>query len=37
MAAGTMAVLHQIHEHRGAPQFLRMDDGEEFIADTVRD
>ena len=24
-AAGTMAVLDQIREHRGAPQFLRID------------
>ena len=36
-AAGTMAVLDQIREHRGAPQFLRMDNGPEFIADTLRD
>ena len=25
IAAGTMAVLDQIREHRGAPQFLRID------------
>jgi putative transposase len=36
-AAGTMAVLDQIRESRGAPQFLRMDNGPEFIADTLRD
>ena len=36
-AACTMAVLDQIREHRGAPQFLRMDNGPEFIADTLRD
>lgn len=36
-AAGTMAVLDQIREHRGAPMFLRMDHGPEFIADTLRD
>lgn len=36
-AAGTMAVLDQICEHRRAPQFLRMDNGPEFIADTLRD
>jgi transposase InsO family protein len=27
----------QICEHRGAPQFLRMGNGPEFIADTLRD
>ena len=36
-AAGTMAVLDQICEHRGAPQFLRMDNGPEFIVDTLLD
>ena len=36
-AAGTMAVLDQIRESRGAPQFLRMDNGPEFIADTLHD
>ena len=36
-AAGTMAVLDQIREHRGAPQFLRMDNGPEFITDTLCD
>lgn len=36
-AAGTMAVLDQIRELRGAPQFLRIDNGPEFIADTLRD
>jgi putative transposase len=36
-AAGTMAVLDQIRESRVAPQFLRMDNGPEFIADTLRD
>ncbi len=36
-AAGTMAVLCQICEQRGAPQFLRMDNVPEFIADTLRD
>jgi putative transposase len=36
-AAGTMAVLDQILELRGAPQFLRMDNGPEFIADTLRE
>ena len=36
-AAGTMAVLDQIRESRGSPQFLRMDNGPEFIADTLRD
>ena len=35
-AAGTMAVLDQIREQRGTPQFLRMDHGPEFIADTLR-
>jgi hypothetical protein len=32
-----MAVLDQMREQRGAPQFLRMDNGPEFIADTLRD
>jgi hypothetical protein len=32
-----MAVLDQIREQRGVPQFLRMDNGPEFIADTLRD
>ena len=36
-AAGTMAVLDQIREQRGAPQFLRMGNRSEFIADTLRD
>ena len=36
-AAGTMAILHQIREHRDAPQFLRMENGPGFIADTLRD
>ena len=36
-SAGTMAVLDQICESRGGPQFLRMDNGPEFIADTLRD
>ena len=37
-AAGTMAVLDQIDEERGyAPAFLRMDNGPEFIADTLQD
>ena len=36
-AAGTMDVLDQIRELRGAPQFLRMDNVPEFIADTPRD
>ena len=36
-SAGTMAVLDQICESRGAPQFLRIDNGPEFIADTLRD
>ena len=36
-AAGTMAVLDQMRELRGAPQFLRMDNGPEFIATTLRD
>ena len=35
-AAGMMAVLDQIRQLRGAPQFLRMDNGPEFIADTLR-
>ena len=32
-----MAVLDQIRELRGAPQFLRMDNGPEFIVRTLRD
>ena len=36
-AAGTMAVLDQIRELRGAPQFLRMYNGPEFIPHTLRD
>ena len=32
-----MTVLDQIRELRGTPQFLRMDNGPEFIADTMRD
>ena len=36
-AAGTMAILDQIRELRGAPQFRRMDNGPEFIAATLRD
>jgi len=36
-AASTMTVLDQKREHRGAPLFLRMDNGPEFIADTLRD
>jgi putative transposase len=37
-AAGTMAVLDEIVEERGqAPAFLRMDNGPEFIADTLQD
>jgi len=36
-AAGTMAVLDQVRQQRGAPQFLRMDNGPEFIATTLRD
>jgi putative transposase len=36
-ATGTMAVLDQIREHRGPPQFLRMDNGPEFITDTLRE
>jgi putative transposase len=36
-AAGMMAVLDQIREQRGAPMFLRMDNGTEFIAGTLRD
>ena len=36
-AAGTMAVLGQIRELHGAPQFLRMDNGPAFTADTLRD
>jgi len=36
-AAGTMAVLDQIHESRGAPMFLRMDNGPEFIAEILQD
>jgi len=36
-AADTMAVLDQIREQRGSPMFLRMDNGPEFIAETLRD
>ena len=36
-AAGTMAVLDQVYQQRGAPQFLRIDNGPEFMADTLRD
>jgi len=37
-AAGTMAVLDQIVEKRGeASMFMRMDNGPEFIADTLQD
>ena len=36
-AAGTMAVLNQIREQRGSPKFLRMDNGPDFIAETLRD
>ena len=36
-AAGTMAVLDEAMTHRGAPRFLRMDNGPEFIADVLRD
>ena len=36
-AAGTMAILDQRRELRGAPQFRRMDNGPEFIAATLRD
>ena len=36
-AAGTMAFLDQTRESRGAPQFLRMDNGPVFIADTLSD
>ena len=36
-AAGMMAVLDQVCELRGAPKFLCMDNGPEFIADTLRD
>ena len=36
-AASTMTVLDQKREHRGAPLFRRMDNGREFIADTLRD
>ena len=36
-AAGTMAVLDQIRLQRGAPQFVRMDNGPEFIANSLRD
>ena len=35
--AGTMAVLDRIREQRGAVQRLSMDNGPEFIADTLRD
>jgi len=36
-AAGTMAVLDQIRLQRGTPQFVRMDNGPEFIANSLRD
>ena len=36
-AAGTIAVLDQIRELRGASQFLRIDNGPEFIVETLRD
>jgi transposase InsO family protein len=37
-AAGTEALLDQIVEERGqVPMFLRMDNGPEFIADTLQD
>ena len=37
-AAGAMAVLDEIVEERGqAPMFLRMDNGPEFIADSLQD
>jgi putative transposase len=35
-AAGTMFALDQIHQSRSAPQFMRMDNGPEFIAYTQR-
>lgn len=36
-AAGTMAVLDEAMKQRGAPKFLRMDNGPEFIAEVLRD
>ena len=33
----TLAVLDQIREQRGCPVFLRMENGPEFIAETLRD
>jgi putative transposase len=36
-AAGTMAFLDQICELRGVSRFLYMDNGPEFIAETLRD
>ena len=32
-----MAVLDRIREQRGVPQCLSMDNGPDFIADTLRD
>lgn len=32
-----MAVIDQIRQLRGAPQFLRMNNRPEFMADTLRD
>ena len=36
-AAGTMAVIDQMRQLPGAPQLLRMNNGPEFMADTLRD
>jgi len=36
-AAGTMGILDQLREVCGAPQCLRVDNGPELIADTLRD